>query len=137
MSDMTHKFEQEYWRPPRQVSSVAGDHPLQLCPRCQAELAAGSNFCHICGAARRGTSPEKPGISWPAAGYAFLHEKLGLGGASLFAFFLGLIFALIAFGVGLLYSANTMPDWQAIQLWRVQWLLASMVSFVAGILLKK
>jgi hypothetical protein len=38
--------------------------------------------------------------------------------------------------VGLL-TAKNFVDWQAIQLYRVEWLLAATASFVAGILLKK
>jgi len=38
--------------------------------------------------------------------------------------------------VGLL-TAKTLVDWQAIQIYRVEWLLAATASFVVGILLKK
>ena len=38
--------------------------------------------------------------------------------------------------VGLL-TAKTFVDWQAIQFYRAEWLLAATASFVAGILLKK
>jgi hypothetical protein len=38
---------------------------------------------------------------------------------------------------GFLYTANTVLDWQAVQVWRIEWLLAATVAFVAGILLKR
>jgi hypothetical protein len=38
--------------------------------------------------------------------------------------------------VGLL-TAKTFVDWQAIQFYRAEWLLAATAAFVAGILLKK
>jgi len=38
--------------------------------------------------------------------------------------------------VGLL-TAKTLVDWQAIQMYRVEWLLAATAAFVLGILLKK
>jgi hypothetical protein len=38
---------------------------------------------------------------------------------------------------GLLFNATTLLDWQAVQLWRIEWLLGSVAMFVAGILLKK
>jgi hypothetical protein len=38
--------------------------------------------------------------------------------------------------VGLL-TAKTLVDWQAIQMYRIEWLLAATAAFVAGILLKK
>lgn len=60
----------------------------------------------------------------------------GLPMASLIAFLVGLGCALAALLVGLL-TAKTLVDWQAIQFYRVEWLLAATASFVAGILLKK
>jgi hypothetical protein len=33
--------------------------------------------------------------------------------------------------------AKTLVDWQAIQFYRAEWLLAATAAFVAGILLKK
>jgi hypothetical protein len=36
-----------------------------------------------------------------------------------------------------LLTAKTFVDWQAIQFYRVEWLLAATAAFVAGILLKK
>ena len=44
---------------------------------------------------------------------------------------------LAAVAVGLIYSVQNLADFQAIQSWRLQWLLAALVAFVAGILLKK
>jgi len=42
-----------------------------------------------------------------------------------------------AISVGFIYSANTLVDWQAVQTWRIEWMLAAIVAFVAGILLKR
>jgi hypothetical protein len=39
--------------------------------------------------------------------------------------------------VSVFFSARTALDWQAIQLWRVEWLLAAVAAFVAGCVLKK
>jgi hypothetical protein len=36
-----------------------------------------------------------------------------------------------------MYTAATVLDWQAVQIWRIEWLLASAAAFLAGILLKK
>ena len=65
-----------------------------------------------------------------------IQRRVGLSTASLIAFFLGLGCAGGALLVGLL-TARTLVDWQAIQVYRVEWLLAAAVCFVAGILLKK
>jgi hypothetical protein len=42
-----------------------------------------------------------------------------------------------AVGVSLFYRASNLAEFQAIQMWRIEWLLAATASFVAGILLKK
>ena len=34
-------------------------------------------------------------------------------------------------------TASNLAEFQAIQMWRIEWLLAATASFVAGILLKK
>jgi hypothetical protein len=71
--------------------------------------------------------------------YLHFHEikrRLGLSTASLVAFVLGLGCVAGALLVGLL-TAKTLVDWQAIQFYRAEWLLAATAAFVAGILLKK
>jgi len=85
------------------------------------------------------------GISWkkiriPAwLHYLHFHEiksKLGLPTGSLIAFVIGLACTAGALLVGL-FTVKTLVDWQAIQFYRAEWLLAATASFVAGILLKK
>lgn len=61
---------------------------------------------------------------------------VGLSTASLIAFVLGIGCIAGALLVGLL-TAKTFVDWQAIQFYRAEWLLAATAAFVAGILLKK
>ena len=71
--------------------------------------------------------------------YLHFHEIkswVGLSTGSLIAFVLGLACVAGALFVGLL-TAKTLVDWQAIQFYRAEWLLAATASFVAGILLKK
>jgi hypothetical protein len=71
--------------------------------------------------------------------YLHFHEIkrcVGLPTASLIAFILGVGCIAGALLVGLL-TARTLIDWQAIQYYRAEWLLAATASFVAGILLKK
>lgn len=62
--------------------------------------------------------------------------RIGLPTASLIAFFIGVGCVAGALLVGLL-TAKTLVDWQAIQFYRAEWLLAATALFVAGILLKK
>ncbi len=62
---------------------------------------------------------------------------LGLSMASLVAFFVGLGCLLAVVAVGVVYSVQNLADFQALQSYRMQWLLAAVAAFVAGILLKK
>jgi hypothetical protein len=86
------------------------------------------------------------GISWRKIAipdwlhYLHFHEIkrwVGLPTASLVAFFIGLGCVVGAIGVSLFYRASNLGEFQAIQMWRIEWLLAATASFVAGILLKK
>lgn len=72
--------------------------------------------------------------------YLHFHEFkrwVGLPTASLIAFIIGLGCVAGAVGVSLFYKASTLAEFQAIQLWRIEWLLGATAAFVAGILLKK
>jgi len=71
--------------------------------------------------------------------YLHFHEIkrwIGLSTASLIAFTIGLACVAGALAVGLL-TVKAYVDWQAIQFYRAEWLLAATAAFVAGILLKK
>jgi hypothetical protein len=72
--------------------------------------------------------------------YLHFHEikrLIGLSTASLISFFIGLGCVVGAIGVSIFYKASNLAEFQAVQLWRIQWLLGAMAAFVAGILLKK
>jgi hypothetical protein len=71
--------------------------------------------------------------------YLHFHEikrRVGLSTASLISFVIGLACIAGALLVGLM-TAKTLVDWEAIQYYRAEWLLAAITSFVVGILLKK
>ncbi len=80
-------------------------------------------------------------ISFPGwMRYLHFHEIqrwVGLPTASFVAFMIGLGCVAGAIGVSLFYKASNLAEFQAIQMWRIEWLLAAAASFVAGILLKK
>jgi hypothetical protein len=80
-------------------------------------------------------------ISFPSwLQYLHFHEIqrwVGLPIAPLIAFIIGLGCVAGAVGVSLFYRASNLAEFQAIQMWRVEWLLGATASFVAGILLKK
>jgi hypothetical protein len=139
----------------------------QVCPGCGTEYLLGSRFCHSCGGKRPGGVStvrtdaglmlrlreqlveaarttasvfSLPGSKVPSwVHYLSFHEirmRVGLPTASLIAFFIGIGCVAGALLVGLL-TAKTLVEWQAIQFYRAEWLLAATASFAAGILLKK
>jgi hypothetical protein len=72
--------------------------------------------------------------------YLHFHEIqrwIGLPTASLIAFMIGVGCVAGAISVSLVYRASNLAEFQAIQMWRIEWLLAATAAFVAGILLKK
>jgi hypothetical protein len=72
--------------------------------------------------------------------YLHFHEIrrwVGLPTAALIAFMIGLGCVAGAIGISLFYRASNLAEFQAIQMWRIEWLLGATASFVAGILLKK
>jgi len=79
-------------------------------------------------------------MEWPQwLSYLQFHaiqRWVGLSTASLIAFVIGLGCVAGALAEGLI-SPKTFVDWQAIQFYRAEWLLAATAAFVAGILLKK
>jgi hypothetical protein len=144
MSEVIDKAPQEFWRPPVARAVAAVPAMVEVCDRCKTEFMVGAKFCHDCGAARQPRTNRFVEHSWARA-FEFLHvlefhnvkQWLGLSMASLIAFFAGLGCVLAAITVGVIYSVQNLTDFQAIQSWRMQWLLAALVSFVAGILLKQ
>ncbi|MCI0351515.1 MAG: hypothetical protein L0Z53_18995 [Acidobacteriales bacterium] len=137
------EVRQEFWRPPveglhARAAEFSGNVNAEVCEGCQSEFVMGARFCHVCGAERH---PKLSRVSlWhKVRDYAAtirVPEVLGLSTASLVAFSLGAICVLAALGQGL-RDPQTVLDWQAVQLWRIQWLLAGIAAFAAGILLKK
>ena len=83
----------------------------------------------------------KQGVKFPSwLRYLHFHEikaRIGLPTPSFIAFLIGLGCVMGALGVSFFYRASNLAEFQAIQMWRIEWLLAATASFVAGILLKK
>jgi hypothetical protein len=121
------------------ASDVAASQEfIGTCRRCGTEFIVSSRFCHSCGATRPELNPtsralEIPGLSELSA----LGVRFGLTTPSLIAFLVGTVCIVGALAVGVVFSARTLLDWQAIQIWRIEWLLGAIAGFVAGCLLKK
>ena len=143
MSEVIPEAQHEFWRPPairQEATLVPG--MADVCAGCNTEFMVGSRFCHICGVAR-GSHAGLQSRYWTQL-LEFLHlvefqdlkQWLGLGTAPLIAFAIGVFCFLAAILVGVVCSITNFEDFQAVQFWRMEWLLAAVVAFVAGILLK-
>lgn len=144
MSEVAPNETQEFWRPPVAQPEASPPSLAGACTSCGSEFMVGARFCHVCGASRSPTasSATQPGWmpSWEflkILEFQSIQEWLRLSTASLVAFLIGLGCLLAAVLVGLVYSVQSIADFQAIQLWRIEWLLAAVAAFVAGILLKR
>lgn len=141
MAGVAHKAQHEFWQPPA-AESVAAEvprspvrpAPYEICAACATEYLAGASFCHSCGVPRA-EATGKSGPLYPAQVYQQMKIALGLSGAALVAFLIGIGCIGIALVGGATYSPQAYPDFPAIMLWRMQWLVGAMAAFVAGILL--
>jgi len=136
MAEVVNQAHQDFWRPPvPEVTAV--QERSETCDECGTEFIVGSCFCHSCGASRPELSAtrtiEIPGLTELAA----LGKRFGLTTPALAAFLFGMLCMVGAVAVGIIFTARTALDWQAIQLWRIEWLLAAIAAFGAGCLLKK
>lgn len=140
MSDLVRDAQQEYWRPP--LAQPAAEPALaEACRRCGTEFMVGAAFCHICGLGRHRYSAVPSG-NWTnhfqflrAMEFGNIKKWFGLPVPSLCAFLIGLAFVVVALSMGFM-SVHDNTDFEAIQLWRIQWLMAACAAFLAGILLK-
>jgi hypothetical protein len=167
MSDVVDHTQQEFWRPPvlevANTPTLTVISPAAAaCSRCGTEFMIGSHFCHACGTQRPLQStlnvPDywQEKLAWLQTAktdllqgnllfpgwlrYLHFHEIkrcVGLPTAAFVSFMIGLGCVAGAIGVGMVYKASNMAEFQAVQMWRIEWLLAATASFVAGILLKR
>ena len=105
-----------------------------LCEHCGAEFVVNSPFCRMCGRAREGAVRRKKS-RWDVLDFYQLRRRLGLSVGAMVCFIIGVICIGAGVATGFIYTANTFSDWQAIQIWRGEWLIAAGVAFVCGILL--
>jgi hypothetical protein len=161
MARATPNFDDpaEFWKPATQPESRTASGAIRpYCPSCGTQLVPDSLYCHLCGDDRQAADDPEIGFHVPAhvrlasramlqvasnsvAGLgsrlALLRDALGQTNASLATLFGGGFCLLAALFTGLFFNATTLLDWQAIQLWRIEWLLAAIALMIAGVLLKK
>lgn len=136
MPGTVQNVNQDYWQPPR--ADAALQSQALACPECGTEFVVGSRFCHVCGAERETLAGggSRSFTEWLQF-ITRIRETIGLSTASLVCLIAGAACVIAAIFTGFIYTANTVLDWQAVQVWRIEWLLAATVATVAGILLKK
>ena len=144
MAEVVQNTNSEFWRAPVVDSAEAVAQRLpEVCRRCSSEFVVGAGFCHVCGAHRAAAPPAKPS-SWVRYLEVIRHlefhrikQRIGLRTAAMVAFLVGMTCTVAAVLVGFIFSANTVLDWQAVQIWRIEWLLGAAAAFLAGILLRR
>ena len=139
MSDLVRDAQQEFWRSPL-AQAAAVTHASDACRRCGTEFMVGAAFCHICGLSRHSSGVNPP--RWlkhleflRVLEFGRIRAWFNLPLASFCAFLVGTALLIVALAVGLL-SVHDFSDFEAIQLWRMQWLMGACAAFLAGILLK-
>ncbi|HEU4416530.1 MAG TPA: hypothetical protein VFT65_17205 [Candidatus Angelobacter sp.] len=143
MAHLAPNYEerQEFWKPAvavRPEPSQATDETGQVCQECGTDFVLGSRYCYACGADRN-TDLSGATVTGLRAwiDFASLREALGQTNASLTALIMGCACLIAAVVTGFVFTATTLLDWQAVQLWRIEWLLGAVAMFAAGFLLKK
>ena len=140
MAQALNNAQHDFWRPPV-IQKVENTLPAEgTCAKCQTEFLVGARFCHSCGAARRTIQRR---AQWDEI-LAFVRtiklqkvqQYLGLPTLPLTAFLIGIGCLIGAVSVGFLYPTQHFSDFQAVQMWRMQWLLGAIAAFLAAILLK-
>jgi hypothetical protein len=148
MAEALDQAQHEFWRPPVKAEMVVGQAQIrsedrsETCNDCGTEFIVGSRFCHSCGASRPESATVRTGEVRTVEIFGLteltaLGKRFGLSKAALAAFLFGILCMVGALSVSIVFTARTTLDWQAIQLWRIEWLLAAIASFGAGCLLKK
>ena len=135
MAGVAHDAQHDFWRPP---IAPSGATLVDACEGCGTEFMVGAGFCHVCGSARQAQPAPSSENAWTRyLEFQNIKQGLGLTTAPLIAFLVGIGCLMAVISVGLIYTMQTFADFQAVQLYRMQWLLAAVAAFVAGILLKK
>lgn len=139
MADITRGPSHEYWRPAPSAGSPfrAGPTPGNetCCAICGTPYASGARFCHTCGMNREDAlenrNPIKDWLDFDA-----MRTRLGLSTTSLVFVLAAAVFMLATMMTGLVYNTSTLAEWQAVQTWRIEWLLATVAALLAAMLFK-
>ena len=131
---------QGFWKPIAAHPNVEVSEPASAvsCSRCGGGLLAGASYCPGCGAesppggveySQSSTLVRRLLSSWRNRSMQTIASRLALVAGG-FCF-------VVAAVTSFVFKATNLVDWQAVQLWRIEWLLAAIAILLAGILLKK
>lgn len=140
MATAADSTSKEYWRPSNPEVARVVPPIREICWRCGMDYFPGARFCHLCGGPREASTigpVVDPMQLTEETGLQEVRHRLGLSTASVVLLTIGLACALAAALTGVVYKQETLVDWQAVQMWRIEWLLAAAVALLAGILLKE
>ena len=101
----------------------------------------GARFCHSCGCSRPKLDTS---LSWTRylefhnikQGAIVVRRALGLPLPPFVCFLIGMICLSGALFVGFVAPSDSVADFQAVQYWRIEWLLGAAAAFMAGILFR-
>jgi hypothetical protein len=136
MADITRGPSQEYWRQaPSANPFQMRDAQTASCAICGTPYASGAHFCHTCGLGRDAVVTKRNVLKdW--LDLDAIRIRLGLSTPAMVFVLMATIFALATVMTGLVYDTSTLAQWQAVQIWRIEWLLATIAALFAALLFK-
>lgn len=143
MADFTKELSQEYWRPAPTPGNQFQPQGFQthsteaFCTGCGTQYAVGARFCHVCALGREDDLhlvKRTAIVDW--LDFDRIREKSGLSSISLVLVLAAAVFMLATVMTGLVYNTATIAEWQAVQTWRIEWLLATVAALLAAMLFK-
>jgi hypothetical protein len=143
MAEVSKGLSQEYWRPAPTPGNQFKMHGFQVqgnegfCTICGTSYAPGALFCHLCGLSREDdlrVKERNPIMDW--LDLEHIREQSGLSTLSLVLVLAAAVFMLATVMTGLVYTTSTVAEWQAVQTWRIEWLLATVAALMAAMLFK-
>ena len=144
MSEAVPNSQQDFWIRPTiramPATATSTGESLKSCVHCSTEFMAGSRFCYLCGAKRELDATPKTWVRQHSfsqlMGIRYLRQSLGLSIPSLCAFLAGIGCLIEAVRAGVVFRVENLVGFQALQFFRIEWLLGSIAAFVAGIVVK-
>ena len=143
MPEFTRELSHDYWRPAPSAGNQFQTHGFQtqakeaFCAACGTPYAAGAHFCHLCGLRREADlRPQRWNPMIDTFDIEAFRARFELSRASLVFMLAAVLFLLATLMTGLIYNTSTLAEWQAVQSWRIEWLLATIVALLAAILFK-